>query len=104
MKTISPGPSVALQKTSIEQTLAQPPSNTHPYAPRQGEIYVESNLVGGQGMERRREGVWVAELLFPDQSRGPLELCHLVSGVYHLCLTPRPLALVQPWSTLLWGN
>lgn len=32
-------------------------------------------------MERRREGGWVAELLLPDQSRGPLELCHLVSDV-----------------------
>lgn len=85
MKTIDPGPPGALQKSSIEQTLAQPSSNTHPYAPDQGEIYVESNLAGGQGKGRRREGGWVAELLFPDQSRGPLELCHLVSDVYQLC-------------------
>lgn len=40
MKTISPGPFEALQKKTIGQTLAQPSSNTHPYAPDQGEVFV----------------------------------------------------------------
>lgn len=35
-------------------------------------------------MRRMRKEGWMAELLLPDQSRGPLELCHLVSDVNQL--------------------
>lgn len=50
-------------------------------------------------MRRMREGAWVAELLLPDQSRGPLELCHLVSDL----LKPGPTG-ISPHITLEYSD
>lgn len=87
MKTIAPGPSVPSKRHQVNR-----PWHSLPPTPNPMHLARVKSMWRATWQENRAwEGggkwtVWQSSF-FPDHSRGPLELCHLVSDVYHLCLT-----------------